>query len=163
MQIVDFQMDSVRVGRYPVSVDIKAEAAHSNYALSATFYTQRLKTVGDHLPHVEVRKLGSIIKVFVWMWDDHEPIAGPWADSTLIWANVPTLPLIGRMLRMGSAVDRPEYQYSATLHGKTYTILSHERYGDRRRYLCRLEPDDGGPIAEGIISCNKSVKAVGPA
>ena len=89
MQIVDFQPTSIRVGRWPVSVDVQCEADHSDNGISATFHTQRLVTVRDHQPHVEIRKLKHDIKVFAWKWDGHPPITGRWADSELIWTNMP--------------------------------------------------------------------------
>jgi len=82
MQIVDFQSTRIRVGRWPASVDVQAEAKHSDNAISATFYPVCS-------PTIEIREKDEVIKVFVFKFDDHKPITGHWADSNLIWTNVP--------------------------------------------------------------------------
>ena len=163
MDIKNFQGTRICVGTFPISFSIQAEAEHCNYAVSATFYPFCTTGYGGY---TELREKDDTMKLFLWKFPDHEPITGHWADARIVWTNDPrqVLPLIGKTFRLGTAATRPQYTFSVTLYEKAYTILSFEPYeGNKHKYLCRLQPNDGGPVAEGILSCNKHVKAIGPA
>ena len=108
MHIVDFQPTKIRVGRWPVSVDVECVAEHSDYGIAATFYTNRLDTVPGHSPVVEIRERDGTIKVFVFKYDEHCPIREYWAEATLIWTNMPNELIAGGEL----AAEQPCHVYT---------------------------------------------------
>lgn len=80
MDIQNF--DRVRLGQFPLCLDIQKECGHSEYGLSASFWVY---PGAKGISRVELRKGEHEYRLFLLRWEDQE-VPEPWKDNELLWS-----------------------------------------------------------------------------